>query len=864
MICAALLTAAVFGFSVTSDARAELTEIFAPTDQPLWTTDRQFLAELRERGLFQLGQKYCEQLLARPDLSEARQADMTIELAHLLAQWAGASPPESRAPLWKRAFDLPRTFIEQNPDHPRLILVRMQEAMNHSLRGRQAYLESQLLAQRDAARTIARDELLLAIRQFRVLDTEVTEELNRLSSQRPYHRPTTPAPTTGGRQPAEPLSQYEISGLQKNIKYELALALRDRAACFPSDSADHYGALAEAVKLFDELSGLDGTHPLAWKSRLAKIECARMLGDDALAGRLLAALAASSPPPRVALHARAMKIRFALEDGQIEGALEILKQGRQVGSTMAGELDFEWLRTYLAAWNRADQARDQVTAGQWEEKITKMMEWIDRNHGPYWSRRAELLLQSSIGENSTTANLEMIVRKAEGAYRSKEYDRALEAYDQATKIALGRGDSNEAYRLAMVAATIQHFRNEHADAAERFSRLTLAMPDDERSPRGYRLAIHHTLKQAETATDRATQTAILDRVESMLRGYLSQWPNQPDLQNVRVQLARFLQYRKKWSDAAAVWAQIVTPQLVQAPVQAETMADTDATTGQLRTAIACYQRWIDETREASGVGETDDDPATVVELRRSAAQWLASLLKSGMIGPAKWTPAMRETVVEAARLLLLNEAEEDVRLATKLLDRANREATDAPADWKATAGAMSVYCLAQQGRFGEATSRMETLAGGRSEDLLVLVDRLTEVAHSADPTLQGRLAGLQLRAIELLESRDDTNLTRTDRMRLESARRAAAGSQREADARALARSSSTMDMRRALKAWREVKDGSKPGTQAWFRASLSIVQLHARLGNKDQARTIITQIRLLHPELGGPVIKRKFEAVLGE
>ncbi|MBM4050386.1 MAG: tetratricopeptide repeat protein, partial [Planctomycetes bacterium] len=65
----------------------------------------------------------------------------------------------------------------------------------------------------------------------------------------------------------------------------------------------------------------------------------------------------------------------------------------------------------------------------------------------------------------------------------------------------------------------------------------------------------------------------------------------------------------------------------------------------------------------------------------------------------------------------------------------------------------------------------------------------------------------------------------------------------------------------ALKAWRGIEEGTKPGTDPWWNAKYHIVLMHKQLGNKSNALEIIRVTRLLRPTLGGPELKKKFEEI---
>ncbi|MEX0586865.1 MAG: tetratricopeptide repeat protein, partial [Pirellulales bacterium] len=68
-------------------------------------------------------------------------------------------------------------------------------------------------------------------------------------------------------------------------------------------------------------------------------------------------------------------------------------------------------------------------------------------------------------------------------------------------------------------------------------------------------------------------------------------------------------------------------------------------------------------------------------------------------------------------------------------------------------------------------------------------------------------------------------------------------------------------LRLALERWRFVERRTPPGATEWFRAKYWIAICHERLGDKQQAARVVTVLAELHPELGGPALKGKFESL---
>ncbi len=127
--------------------------------------DGPFLAGLRSRRLFGLAESYCSARLEEGGLSETRQADLVAELSVTLVEQALHSPPEDREPLWRKAWEVTGQFAENNPTHPRLLLVQTQGAARPGRRGELGRQESEVLGDQEERRKQAREFLREAIQE---------------------------------------------------------------------------------------------------------------------------------------------------------------------------------------------------------------------------------------------------------------------------------------------------------------------------------------------------------------------------------------------------------------------------------------------------------------------------------------------------------------------------------------------------------------------------------------------------------------------------------------------------------------------------------------------------------------------------
>lgn len=796
------------------------------------SSDQRFLEGLRERRLFALAESYCAGRLDDPQLADARRAELVIERSLTLAEWAVNSAPDEREPLWQRALAATEDFAQKHPDDRRLLLVRLQGALGLLARGELAREEAPLVAQGETLLKQARTSLGAAIRSLQQLGEEV-EDRSRAGNRS--------GRGAAGRDDGDRLTVYQLASLGDNIRYQLARAYRNRAQCYPADSADWASSLTRAVDTLDPLAKQDTTHPLAWKSRIDEIVCYRLLADLATAQRRLEALASASPPPAVAVRARAEGIRLALAANRLNEAVQMLAAGRRIEGVGSGELDYAFLETYLAAWRAANESGDEGQTAAWQAKANEMLASIRREDGPYWTRRAQMLLSGYV-QTLPGGDLAMWAQAAENAYHSGQYDDALTAYDRARALAEQQGDEDQAFQLGFTAATIEHDRGRHQQAMSRYHALAKAMPGHAKAPEAHLLAIFHAGQLA-----RQEPSGSLDRYASLAQEHLATWPNAPTADEARRCLGFALEHQGEWQKAIEQY-QAISPDHPRF--------------GEVLAAVArAYEAWLEERRAR---GEPTDETAA------GAARWFESLVVGpGGRLPERWSPVDREAAIQAARFRL-NYTTEGADRAERILAAALQEISDTTPEWQSTARALLVFSLAAQGRRHEATRLLGQLSGGSPEQLLKMLQGLARIGAASGAEVKAELAGLELSVVELLRSQREA-LDAADRRTLDSiAAQALAdagktdaaldafgrlaqahpqdGPIQEGYARLLLTRQDAAAREAALTQWRRVEKKSRPGSDRWFRAKLAVALLHYQSNNRGQAEKILRLVEILHPE----------------
>ena len=809
---------------------------FALAQPNIGNEDARFLAGLRERRLYQLAETYCRQRLQATNLDDVQRAELTIELARALAAKALELPPATSDSTWQQAVAAISDFATRFPQNSRAILVELQGALVHLAHGDVLREQADFSGGVGDRYGAARAELRPAIETLDQLRRRAADELRD-------------APNTSPKR--ERLTAAELVAVSDQLDRQLARAYRLQAGCSAPGTPDSIDGLNQAIGYLRQLLQRGITEELRWEAWLDLSACLRELGELDAARQALEQFDASRPPPLFALRARAERVRIALAAGLPRAALDVLAAGRAIDGQVSPELDTAFLETYLTLTADAHREERGTEADEYQHRADAVLAEIEKTHGPYWARRAELVASRGSATTGPGAGVELLVRTAERLHVTGQIDESLTAFDRAATSALESGDTQRAFELAFTAATIEHQRQEFAAASARYRAAAKQNPSATRAAEAHLLAAHDALEAAKLVEPLSTK-----HYRELLEEHLRLWPAGASLGEAQWRLGRLDTLERQWPQAVAAF-RAITPQDAR-------FVDAISATADAYAAMFAEQR-------AAG----KDPTAQVVAAAREFERFATTATGEATDATRK---ARRASALAAARFWIeggpanFGSAE---RLALQVVSD-----PEAPDEVRARALPLLVVALAGQGKTAEAQQRLQQMADAGPAVLLSVLESLSTTAESQAAESSRELALLELRTVELLRNKlTDLPAGAQQRFhRLEARALASAGKRSEAQAAydALLKNSPRDGALReefatflshgddpasrtaGLAAWRDLERHSKQGTARWFRAKYGIALAHHQSGDDAQAAKVIALAKVLHPDLGGGEMRAKF------
>jgi len=812
-----------------------------------------YFNELRRRGLFKLAEGYCLARLGREGLSPVERADLTLELSRTLAEHASYVGPQEQSELWNKAQTTLADFLKQDADNPRALLLEVQAAVLPATIGQARRWEAELQPFSDAPRRQASDALSLAVERLRAIAPKLTERSKKPSAS---------------RQVAEgELRQFEVRALLANVRYQLGNSLLNLALLQAADSPEQVSLVLEAQKVLKTVAEYPDDTDLLWSSRVASVECTRLLGDTNRTQKELDAFEKQSPPLPAADSLLAERVRLQTSQGKFREGQALLDQREKSDQPVPGELGLLGIQLRVAEWRAANRKTGAQLPADLRQRLEERADRIRRDVGGYWSARADLFLGHLRDIEQYGADLAKLVSRAQSAFNSGNLTEAVRLYGEAA----GKADTERrpdlAFQFGFTRASIEIKDRRWDEAAKDLLELAGQFSANPKAGQSHLLAAYALAKayEAQPSPARAEEYA------RVLHEHRSRYESDPTASEATWMLGE-LEERNGRPEAALELYRSIPRKHKRAPAA--------------QVAVArCYEKGL-EDRAAR------QEPAA--QLEQEAIQTLQRFLSAAQAGTSGWDLHDVEIATHLARILLrLNRPQFDA--ADRLLARA--EATLAkfkpdPNDSSAgnsTADAsgllalvrqLQVVSLAGQNRFQEAREMLRQVSASSPTDLLRILERIAplETDERRDPFHD--LCELQLEAaLKLDEQRD--KLGPTERQRLDEclgAAYVASGQSAKGIAiyetllektpqnipllrayvRLLVKCGSPECLTKAVATWKKVEATYQAGSPEWYPIRYELCRTLVLLKEPGEALKLLKMTRLLYPKPESETWQRKF------
>jgi hypothetical protein len=220
--------------------------------------------------------------------------------------------------------------------------------------------------------------------------------------------------------------------------------------------------------------------------------------------------------------------------------------GREIEGVVSPELDFAQLETLVAQWLEATEAKQTADSNRFRDQAIQAVKLIEQTHGPYWGRRAEMVLVSAGGTRSG-GSLEILRRAADDYFLKGQIEEALATYDKAAAAAREARDSPSAFEMAYKAALVQQQQTRHIDAAQRFRQLALAQQTHPQAASAHLLAVFNEAQAWKADVTRR------DQYLARLKEHLDNWPYSATSNAARLWLGRLHENEQSWQLAVEAY-----------------------------------------------------------------------------------------------------------------------------------------------------------------------------------------------------------------------------------------------------------------------------------------------------------------------
>jgi hypothetical protein len=811
-------------------------------DEPL-SAEQKMAVGLRSRLLYDLADIYCDERLSRKDLSPVDEANLIVEKMQTQVARAVQTPTSQRAVAWQKARQLGAEFIEAQPNHPRRLIIRVQQ-------GLAALTEARLALQELAVQAGPPEGRERALERLRAARTDFDAILRDIGQQLPA------APDK--RDDSGTLTNLQLQALKANVEFQIGTCHLLRGELYDdSKQVDRLDAFSSAAKSFENVLKLTDAEGQLWYSvQLEQVEASRLIGERGEAIQRLKSLELEKLPANLRSGYWEQRLELAAVEEEIKPLLEQITRMTE----RSPQLDLAGLRAAL----RMAAMSSEREKNQWLNAAADWTKQVETRYGGYWGRLAELTLVGATGNRSTEPSqpqmapvagndsnagaIEILIRTGDNAAREKRTEDAILAYRKAIAAAQESEQTDAVWRAVLqaylkVARLLEASQDYRAAAKELLDGVSI-QPQHELAP-WLQLQAAWCMAQVAAASPEA-----LPEYRQLLEQHLQNYAAAATANQALLWLARLDASARNYRQAANRYLQVdpASEQALSAANELQIVA-----LAHLRELAAQPDR---AQSEARSLGD-----AMVAKLSAATGgKFIAG------------APATRALLLAAAGVGLQFDAVSAEKLAQLL--GASMEGVPAEDPWRETASAYLAAALAgdenQRGRALElltgvkqvqslemALQLLDSVAARKPEAnpvRLAAVEKLLQLAGT-DSTNQTELrlrqaaiwesAGELDRAIETLEALAKELPRRLD-VQLRLARALAQNPQKQAE---------------ALAQWRKVSAGVRDRSDEWYEAKYQVARLLLESGQKAEAKKLLDYLSVVPPGWSDSKWKQQFDAL---
>ncbi|QDV48118.1 tetratricopeptide repeat protein [Gimesia fumaroli] len=823
---------------------------------------RSYFEGLRQRHLFGIAEGYCLERLSEERLSDTERARYTLELARTLAAHAMVANGDEQAELWNRAE---KTLAQINKDHPGWADAAVFQAERARITSQKAeilFWQSKAIPHNESLKQTALAKLSQADRELLVAETQLNQLLKKSGTFKNF----TVLKTATIR---DTLLDFQLLIAQTKIK---------SADLYDKQSPQRKTSLTEAEKWLEPLSRRATTLQITWLSKLALIQCDRIAENYAAAARGIQALVKEKPPAYLNEPIFVESIRILLSENKSQLAASQIIKYRQEHGRYSSELGYLEIDSLIQLREVALNNQQTAIAEELWQEVQTRAKYLEKTQPGYWSQRARMLVDQQHQVDQYGSGISQSLKQAQLLYSQGKLNQAIAAYDKTAKQAAEQGKTDLAFELGFTSASLQLKAKQYKQAAAQFQSLAQKYDANGQAADANLLAawcLGQLYSQSRTKSRRLAYTTALEEVRT-------RFPNSKSYYEAGWMLARLEEARLQYSKALVLYSEIPDNQPKAA----------DAHLGIAR----CYEQIL----------------LRLTSLNKPTGAWRAEaidVLEKFLAGfpdrtDAAKLPSQSEIALRLTRIYL-NDSPPQYRKANRLLElihhtasrmiaqlKRNNELSEASVSqttqqirfWNQISNQalrLQIITLAGQGNPSAAQSLVESLETAGTDELLSVLNGVSQIDLELTPQARRELGMLQLKSAEKLASRREQlnpqQLKQLDLClaeaylaidqpirALEFYQELLKQSPQDSSlirqvALLLERCGTKSCMRQATPKWRQLEAVEKPGTVPWLDARLHVIHTMYDSGDEAEAKKLFGVTKLLYPELGNDDLKDQYQ-----